>query len=388
MTDTPMSAEIDFEAEGLLRGLRGKRREARRLLLAELAADGVPADELRRAAREGRLALLPVEREVAGGSPRYTLDQVAERSGLPPEFVSRLWRALGMALAGDGEVAYTEADLEAAGRAATLVEAGIPEEGVLEVARVLAIAMSQVAAANRLLVGEAFMRPGDTELDLARRFEAVARTLGPILRDAVAHALDVHLREQLRQAVIDADQVAAGRVAGPDEVTVCFADVVGFTPLGERMPTEDLGVLTRRLTELAGEVAVAPVRLVKLIGDAAMLVGPASEVLEAALSLVEASEAEDDFPLMRAGVAAGPALERAGDYYGRPVNLASRLAAVARPGSVLAAEQVREAVGEDGYRWSYARVGRLKGIEGRVRVFRCRRAGADAPPPSSQPTPI
>jgi adenylate cyclase len=369
-----MSTEIDFEGEGLLRGLRGKPREARRELLAELAADGVPLDELRQAVDEERLALLPVERELAGGGPRYSANEIAELSGLDREFLDRQWRALGMALPEPDEVAYTEADLGAAHRVANALEAGVPEDGAIEIARVLAIAMSQVAAANRQMVREALTRPGDTELDVAHRFSGAVRTLIPTIGDALGYAFNLHLREQLRHTVMDAEQLAEAPADRADEVTICFADLVGFTRLGERLPPDELGDLTRRLTELAGEVTVAPVRLVKLIGDAAMLVGPADAVLDASLTLVEASEAEDDFPLMRAGVAAGPALERAGDFYGRPVNLASRLTAIARPGSVLASEGVKEAAGEDAYRWSNARVGRLKGIEGRVRVFRCRRA--------------
>lgn len=371
-------SKVDFEAEGLLEGLEGEAREARRKLLAELAEDGVPLEQLLQAVAEDRLALLPVERVLAGGDPRHTVEEIAEISGLDPEVLERLWRALGMAQAESGQTAYTDGDLEAAHRVARLLEVGVPEEGVVEVARVLAISMSQVAAANRLLVREAFMRPGDTELDVAQRFRAVAETLGPILGDALAHVLNIHLREQIRHDVIGAEQVAAGQVEQAEEVTVCFTDLVGFTRLGERMPVEELGTVTRRLTELAAEAAVAPVRLVKLIGDAAMLVGPAEQVLEAALGLIEASEAEEGFPLMRAGLAKGPALERAGDYYGRPVNLASRLTEIALPGSVLVAETVKDAVGADRYRWSFARSRRLKGIEGGVKAFRCRRAEPEA----------
>jgi adenylate cyclase len=374
-----MSAEIDFEDAGLLRGLRGKRRQARRELLAELAAAGVPLDELRRAVEEERLALLPVERELAGGGPRYSANEIAELSGLDREFLDRQWRALGMALPAPDEVAYTEADLGAARRAAEALAAGVPEDGAVEIARVLAIAMSQVAAANRQMVREALTRPGDTELDVAHRFRAAVQTLIPTIGDALGYAFNLHLRQQLRHTVMDAEQLAGGRAGRAAEVTICFADLVGFTRLGERLPAEELGDLTRRLTELAGEVTVAPVRLVKLIGDAAMLVGPADTVLDAALTLVEVSEAEDDFPLMRAGVAVGPALERAGDFYGRPVNLASRLTTIARPGTVLASEATKETAGEDDYRWSHARVGRLKGIEERVRVFRCRRADSEVP---------
>jgi adenylate cyclase len=70
-------------------------------------------------------------------------------------------------------------------------------------------------------------------------------------------------------------------------------------------------------------------------------------------------------------------LPRAGDWYGRPVNLASRVTGVARPGSVLATEDVREGLA-DSYAWSYAGERRLKGIDDRVKLFRCRRVDAGA----------
>src|SRR6202035_2944426 len=95
--------------------------------------------------------------------------------------------------------------------------------------------------------------------------------------------------------------------------------------------------------------------------------------LDAALTLLDAAEGEgEDFPQLRAGMAIGPALSRAGDWFGRPVNLASRITSVARPGSVLAEREVREAA-PDTYSWSYAGERRLRGIRDPVRLFRARR---------------
>jgi adenylate cyclase len=128
------------------------------------------------------------------------------------------------------------------------------------------------------------------------------------------------------------------------------------------------------------EVAQRPVQLIKLIGDAAMLVSRETEpLLDAALELVQASEQQGDgFPPLRVGVATGPALSRGGDWYGRPVNLASRITTVARPGSVLTAGDVRESIGDDRYRWSFAGKRKLKGVRGEQRLFRVRPAEADA----------
>ena len=72
---------------------------------------------------------------------------------------------------------------------------------------------------------------------------------------------------------------------------MCFADLVGFTRLGAEVEVQELGTSASRLAELAGEVAVAPVRLVKTIGDAAMFVSrEVPPLVDAALSLVAAAE--------------------------------------------------------------------------------------------------
>ena len=367
---------IDFEAEGLLRGTRGRGREARIELLAELVASGATLDELKRAVDEDRLVLLPVERLLEGGGPRYTSAEVAERVGIDVGLLRFLRRAIGLPMPDREEAGFTEADVEAARRVKSMVDAGLPVDEMLEVTRAMGVAMSHVTAASRGLVGRAMVRPGDSELDVARRYLDAAHVLRPLMGPTLAYFFDLHLREQLRNDAFGGMELAAGRAAGSEEIAACFADLVGFTRFGNRLDPEDLGALVGRLGELAGEVAVTPVRLVKMIGDAAMLVSSDVDALiEAALSLVGAAEAWD-LPQLRAGVAHGAAVPRAGDWYGRPVNLASRITAIAYPGSVLCSAEVHD-VAPGGYRWSFAGSRRLKGIDGQVRLYRVRHDGQD-----------
>jgi len=109
-----------------------------------------------------------------------------------------------------------------------------------------------------------------------------------------------------------------------------------------------------------------------MIGDAAMLVSTDGRALFQALqSLLAAIEAHDDLPSASAGLAQGPALTRSGDWHGRTVILASRLADLAPPGGVLATREMRDAL-EDGREWSATGVRRLKGVESEVEVFQLR----------------
>lgn len=369
---------IDFAAEGLLEGLEGKAREARLALLEELSDAGVPLEELKRAVEENRLVLLPVERVFDSGDERYTAAEIAERAGLEHEFLVRLLQALGAPMPADDERAYGEHDLEAAGRAKLFLDAGLPEEGVLETSRLIGISMASLADANRDMVGEVFTEPGIDERELALRYAAAAKTMSPILGDTLLHAYRIHLREAIRQAVISEAELAEGRLSGTDEITIAFADLVGFTRLGESLEIEQIGTLTGRLFELASDAARPPVRLVKMIGDAAMFASREPlPLLEAVMGLVEAAGG-DEIPSLRAGVANGQALGRGGDWYGRPVNLAARITGFARPDSVVVAQGVKDALeSADGDRFSFSFAGkrRFKGISGETSVHRVRRAG-------------
>jgi adenylate cyclase len=365
--------EIDFVAEGLLDALDGDAREARLALLQELAAQGVTLGELREAVNAGRLALLPVERALAGDGRRYTAREVAEIVGIDLEQLRRFSAALGVPYTDPDERRATEADLEAARRMKAFRDAGLPEEGMLQVARTIGMGTARIAEANRELVIKTLAQPGDSERDLALRFAGAAEFLMPLVGPTLVHALQANMLEQIRRDVIATADLASGAVGGTATLTVCFADLVEFTRLGEEIPAEELGMVAGRLEEMATAVAEPPVRLVKTIGDAVMFVSSEPEsMLKASLALIAAAEAEgDEFPFLRAGLACGAVLPQSGDYYGRPVNLASRITGVARPGSVVVDSAVKEAAGE-GFSYTYIGERRLKGIDSKVKLFRAR----------------
>lgn len=366
------SEEIKFEQHGLLTGLSGEPREARIELLEELADDGFTLEQLKQAVSQGRLPLLWVERRLSGEA-EYSAEEVAEAAGVSMEMLERLQRSLGMVGMGGGSIELGEDEVEAAKRARRLMDAGLDQEAIEGIARVIAVSMSQFAAAVRQTMAESLIEEGDTELTLARRFDEVTKTLGPMVGPMFDHAFQLHLRQQLRHTAIDAVGVGSEEDDG-EQMAVAFADLVDFTSLGEQVPPEELGRVTGRLDALARDAAVEPIRLVKMVGDAAMFVSPDSAALVTALlDLLEAAEAEgEEFPVLRAGIARGQLVQRAGDIFGRSVNLADRITGIARPGSVLVGEELVEELEED-FDLSDAGRKRLKGISEKVRVYRCRR---------------
>ena len=133
--------------------------------------------------------------------------------------------------------------------------------------------------------------------------EATKSTM-PVAGPWLAHVFALHMRQGIRSDVITGEERVSGQVADTTETAVAFADLVGFTELGETIPVEELGGIAGRLTRIADRVVEPPVRVVKQIGDAVMLVSPEPEAMvRTALALVEAAEGEEAFPPLRAGVA-------------------------------------------------------------------------------------
>ncbi|MGZ4192430.1 MAG: adenylate cyclase regulatory domain-containing protein [Solirubrobacteraceae bacterium] len=359
---------MDIDADGLLDGLQGEEREARRKLLERLHEEGYGEDELVRAVRENRLALLPVER-VLGGT--YTAAELDERAGLPAGTMARIRRQLGLPEPGPTDRVYGDDDVEAARSMKLFLDAGFGDERVDEITRVLGEGMGRLAATIASSFVETFLEAGESEEEVAVRFAELADQLTPAFAPILVAGFKAHLRDSVQRGALGLAELEAGDVAGAQDIAVCFADLVGFTRLGGEVEVGELSTVAGRLANLATSLTQAPVRLVKTIGDAAMFVSPEpAPLVGVALRLVEAFAAEE-LPSLRAGVAFGPALVRAGDYFGNSVNLASRVTGVARPGSVLCTREVRDAARDD-FDWSPAGRHKLKGVTGPTPLYRAR----------------
>ena len=363
---------VDWAAEGLLDGLDPGARSSRAALLDELHERGVDVAELRRATEQGEL-VFTLAGVTIGIVPTYTWEEMVQHAGAPSELAELLARTNGLTRAAPGERWYTDHDVEALRRVREFLAAGVPVEEATTLARILGRAMAQAAEVMRAMVLKMVLEPGLDEHELAVRYARLAGEFTPAMEPLLGNLLRQHLRQVTYSEVMSAQEREAGHMPGARPATVAFADLVGFTRLGEQVPPDELGAVAGRLEDLVVEVVEPPVRFVKTIGDAAMLVAPEAEpLLTATLALVAAAEAQgEDFPQLRAGLAAGEALGRAGDWFGRPVNLASRVTGIARPGSVLATAEVHDAA-PDAFRWSKAGIRPIKGVPDPVALWRVR----------------
>ncbi|MGN6332588.1 MAG: adenylate/guanylate cyclase domain-containing protein [Motilibacteraceae bacterium] len=274
------------------------------------------------------------EELVLGGPRRYTREQVAELAGVSVAEARRYWRALGFPDVGEDPRTFTDADVDALRLLVRLVRDGVLEEDLaVSLTRALGHTMARLveweveALTEQLLERRGLQRPDSL-------LEGVA--LGAAHLDELERLLVFAWRRQVAAA---ASRVVAAAEAGVERglVTVGFADLVAFSRLSQRLSERELAALVRRFEELANDVVAAGHgRVVKTVGDEVLFVADqAPDAARIALALAAAMAAEPGLPDVRIGLATGPVVARFGDVFGRTVNLASRLTAMAQPGTVL-----------------------------------------------------
>jgi class 3 adenylate cyclase len=304
-------------------------------------------------------AAVPMVYEVLGlPEPNPSSSITADEENMLEEFL-RGWGA-----AADRETLARAARLMAEGtRAVTLGWSQLLDERVAGPAR------------ERLLRGEVDRFPEEA----TRAISALVH-----VEPRMFEWLSWRYRERLSvEGIVEGfEQFLASRGLGPppapsDPPAVVFVDLSGFTAATEEHGDEvavDLAITLQREADQAA--AWNGGRLVKLLGDGAMLRFPdAMRGVAAALSLVRTLSAGRQAPA-HAGVHAGPVIERDMDLFGRTVNVAARVAAAAGPGEVLVTEDVAGAAPNDAWRFEPAGLQELKGISEPVRLFRATPAAA------------
>ena len=290
---------------------------------------------------EPRVDADDVERLVRLGPKELTWPQVCARAGISHEVADPLWRALGFPDIAFDERAYATDDVRALQIAAEGIESlrGDDRRAALEAivreARMVSSHMTQIAE----IEVESMAEIGALGLRARVLAEASERGvehsgLGWVLLYAFRRRLDEALRRRTTEEAGDHLTLAIG-----------FVDLVGFSRVSGSAHADELGRLLESFEALASDVITeAGGRVIKLIGDEAMFACPSPEgAAQGAIELVDACRA-GDLPSARAGLSWGPLLARGGDYFGRSVNLASRLVNVAPPDSVLADDPFADAI--------------------------------------------
>jgi class 3 adenylate cyclase len=359
-------------------------------MVSALLDSGLPAETLERAVADGFLSFqrtdeyLPyrpgprsdrtfAEFQASAGPGAELLPAVYEVLGLPKpdpaspihvdeeEMFSRflhVWRQ-----APDEDAPIRAARLMAQGaRAAMLGWADLVDEQLAEPVR------------QRLFRGELEEFPDDVRVSFMRVTNLVPEMFTWLSSRYLEHRSVNGIVEGFERFL--ASRGLAPPPAPEEPPAIVFVDLSGFTALtrerGDESAVHAAASLQRRADDAARKHRG---RLVKLLGDGAMLrLTDAAMGVSAALELVETMSGEGVVS-SHAGVHAGPVIERDLDVFGQTVNLASRIADVAAAGEVLVSEAVTLASDDAAFGFEAIGNAELQGVPEPVPLFRASRTG-------------
>src|SRR5215216_6643156 len=335
---------------------------------------GLPMEGIATAIRAGRLSFAFLEatpyRRWAARSAR-TCRQVSQQIGVPLELLGSFLEAMGFArMAPDEPMREDELEI------VPLLQLGLAT-GILDqvwstrLGRGYAEGLRLIAQVEREVWQARFMAPM-LEAGAAQQAGDLNYTslVDRALMAAYRRQQELAWTEQLVEN-IEAALDATGVLSRPERVpAMCFLDLVGYTRLTEEQGdqaaaelAESLAVLVRRSSREHGGVPA------KWLGDGVMFHfrEPAGAV-RSALELVE-EVPEAGLPPAHVGVAAGPVVAQGGDYFGRTVNLAARIAAHAGADQVLVSQRVASSPRPAGVRFLELGELELKGFARPVRLL-------------------
>ncbi|UTI65801.1 guanylate cyclase [Paraconexibacter antarcticus] len=340
-------------------------------IVARLRERGHPLAEIRQATDDGRLAFGYAEDLLRVDEPDYTLAEAAKETGLEPALIERIGSSLGFSVSWTAQI--TEDDVQMLRYSAAALAAGLPLVAFLQMCRVYGQALAQVADAEvrlfHLYVHEPLMREGIPGLQMAEEMEGLTRQLLPLASPLMDHLHQRFLHHFVEQDVIghmESDLSETQLDLGRLRVAIAFADLAGYTRLTEEQGEEEAVGAVERFVEAVEHTLPEDARVIKTIGDEVMVVGsdPAALVDWA----VGFQSLMTERPLPRIGVHYGETLYRDGDYYGREVNLAARVAARSAGGEVIVTRPLVDAAGPH---LEFERIGevRLKGFTDPTELF-------------------
>jgi len=348
-------------------------------IVARLRDRGHSLKEIRRATDEGRLAYGYIEELFDTGADVYTLAHASRETGLEPALIARVLAALGTAPAEVERI--SEEDLALLRYVAAVLEAGLPLVALLQLVRVYGQAMARVADAEvrlfHLHVHEPLMRSGATGLETADEMLALTRRLLPLSSPVMDQVHQRYLQHFLEQDVVghmesdlEGDSVDLGRI----RVAIAFADLTGYTRLTEEAGELEAVDAVERFVDAVQATLPDDARVIKTIGDEVMIVGSDPAALTEWAVGFQRRQGGRTPP--RIAVHYGVALYRDGDYYGRDVNIASRVGARAGGAEVLVTRPVVEHSTARGLEFDRIADVRLKGFNESTEIFIARERDA------------
>ena len=346
-------------------------------VVAKMRERGHSLREIRTATDEGKLAFGFLEEPFPSEPHRYSFKDVARRTGLDEGLVTRLLAGLGVNPEPAGTVSEDEVQLLR--YVAAVLDAGFPLAALLQLVRVYGQAIARIADAEvrlfHLYVHEPLMRSGATGVETAEQMHAMSRQLlplaGPILDQIHQRYLQFFVEQDVvghMESDLDGTAVDLGRM----RVAIAFADLTGYTRMTEEEGELSAVDAVERFVEAVEVTLPADARIIKTIGDEVMVIGSDA----AALTDWAVGQAmQTERPLPRIAVHYGVALFRDGDYYGRDINIASRVSARSAGGEVLVTRPVVQVARAGGAHLGFERIGEvtLKGFSESTEVFVVRR---------------
>jgi adenylate cyclase len=342
---------------------------------------GLPMAGIAAAIRAGRLSFAFLEgspfRRWAVRSVR-TYRQVSQETGIPLDTLVAVLEAMGFARVGPDEP-MREDELAVV----PLLQLGL-SSGIFDLVWLTRLGRAHVEGLRLITTawGEAYQARfegpvlaagGDqrTAMEEAARKSVGFLPLGDPALLAMYHRQEELLWTEGLVERIEDELEAAGMLGRPGRVpAMVFLDLVGYTRLTEERGDQVAAALAETLAVLVGRSARAHGGVpVKWLGDGVMVWfrEPAAAV-GSALELVAQLPAAG-LPPAHVGVAAGPVVIQGGDYFGRTVNLAARIAGRAGAGQVLVSASVAEAPPPEGVRYVALGQRRLKGFAQPVRLL-------------------
>jgi adenylate cyclase len=344
-----------WASSGVIPEMRGKKGEewtasaaAHARVVARLRDRGHKLDEIRDATKEGRLAYAFVEDLFPTDHGGRSLEEAAEATGLEPALVERFWTSIG--LPAQTLEGLTEEDIQALQYIASVLSSGFPLVAFLQIARVYGQALAQIADAEvrlfHIYVHEPLIREGVPGVKMAEEMDHLARDLLPLASPLMDFVHQRFLQHYIEQDVVGHMEIEMDEELdlGRLRVAIAFCDLAGYTRYTEEEGEEEALSFVERFVEAVTETLPDDARVIKTIGDEVMIVN--QDVQAITDWAVGFQQLFRERPEPRIGIHYGAALYRDGDYFGREVNLASRVVARARGGEVLVTDSVVDRVAE------------------------------------------